>query len=177
LPLTPAVGILLARRLRRAPPGWRRRLVYVPLAPAAALALVVTWGDARFAEMGQDAARELPARWQAPGQTCWFQGHWGFQYYIQREGGRPWDDARPQARPGDVLIVPENNSDTWLPLDSVRWRQRATYDPPGASWVSTMNDSAGAGFYCDQWGPLPFSFGPAEPERYHILQILGPDDP
>jgi hypothetical protein len=33
-----------------------------------------------------------------------------------------------------------------------------------------MNGSAGAGYYSDGWGPLPFVFGPAPAEDYLVFR-------
>jgi hypothetical protein len=39
-----------------------------------------------------------------------------------------------------------------------------------ADWVTLMNNSIGAGYYSDDWGPAPYVFGPTRPERYSILK-------
>lgn len=59
-----------------------------------------------------DAERELPdraariARERGWSGTGYFVGHWGFQYYAEREGMRLVDPTRTTFEPGDWLLLP-----------------------------------------------------------------------
>jgi 4-amino-4-deoxy-L-arabinose transferase-like glycosyltransferase len=44
-------------------------------------------------------------------------------------------------------------------------------DIPIGTWLSVMQAKAGAGFYNNLSGPLPFAFGRVTPERYLLLQF------
>ncbi|HLZ55289.1 MAG TPA: glycosyltransferase family 39 protein, partial [Verrucomicrobiae bacterium] len=94
LPALPAVGILLARRLDLRWPesspvrhGW----LLGPVLLAAALSLMLAQADARLANTNRLAAEQLCAKYRTPGNTVWFEGHWGFQYYMEKQGGRAID--------------------------------------------------------------------------------------
>jgi 4-amino-4-deoxy-L-arabinose transferase-like glycosyltransferase len=175
LPLTPAVGILLMRRLDQrlghqrpgtlALAGW-------PLLPAAVLALLVAWSDQAWANSARQAAQTVTERRAERPGTLWFQGHWGFQHYMQ-ELGAPAVDLSPQGlselRPGDIVVIPRNNCNCqWLNpeselIDIVRL--------PACSWAATMNPAAHAGFYAAyEVGPLPYQFGPVEEETYYLFK-------
>ncbi len=41
-----------------------------------------------------------------PGETVWFQGHWGFQYYCGRAGWKIVEPGKSHLRPGDWLVFP-----------------------------------------------------------------------
>ena len=172
LPLLPAVGILLMRAIedRPGPSGPQRRLlVLAPLLPAAALALLVTWSDYTLAGSARTAAIEIHSQHGGSG-TLWFQGHWGFQYYMQALGAKPLDGKRPGIRPGEVLIIPQNNSNVY-PVNPHWIEDRKLIRFDTLPWLATMNPQMGAGFYSDAVGPLPFVFGPVPADVYEVLRI------
>jgi hypothetical protein len=68
------------------------------------------------------------------------------------------------------VIVPENNTNVFaMPRSVARLVDRSTF--PVSTWLTTMTFSLGAGFYSSGWGPLPFAFGPVEPEVYLIYEV------
>lgn len=172
LPAAPAVGILIARRLERRAgtlPG-RRAVRAAPLAGAAVLALTVAWADWRLADAGRTAAESLPPAGATRG-TLWFEGHWGFQHYMEARGARALDWRRSRLSLGDRVAIPVDNANVIaLPGDAVV--HRALRDVPTLSFLTTMSPPLGAGFYVDDWGPLPFAFGRVPPERYVLLEVV-----
>jgi hypothetical protein len=172
LPALPAVGMLLARRLDgrwpKSPPTHRAWL-FGPALLAAALSLKLTQADARLADTNRLAAQQLWFQYHKPGKTVWFEGHWGFQYYLERQGGKPIDLNNPKKASGDILIIPTNASNLYEPpMDLVRLVAKVDY-LPDAHWA-TMNILAGAGFYASVHGPLPFVIGRIEPDRYYVFE-------
>lgn len=172
LPALPAVGILLARRLDlRWPesPPLRRWWLLCPAWLAATLSLMLAVADARLANTNRLAAEQLWAKYHKPGNTVWFEGHWGFQYYMEKQGARAIDLNDPQKAGGDILIIPANASNLYEPpMDLVRLVATADYLPD--AHCATMNRPAGAGFYASVHGPLPFVIGRIEPDRFYIFQ-------
>jgi len=169
LPLVPPVAVVLTRHPGFAHvPAWR---AWLPLAPAAALALFVAAGDAALAAANRRAAEQAVAA--SPGGTVWFQGHWGFQYYLQELGARPWDVLHPgRARAGDQVLVPLNNSPLYrLPRAMASSERRKELFGP-TPWVTTMNSGVGAGFYSDLFGHLPFYLGPVPDEGYEAYDVV-----
>lgn len=181
LPAAPAAGILLMRRLRDcgiAPQGkWSWKPV-IPLVPAAILALGAAWADHALAGTAREAAtRILAAHGSADegGDTraLRFQGHWGFQYYMQAGGARPIDAEKTRFAPGDIAILPSNNA------------SRSFSEPPAEfdlvekvrlrplPWLTTMDYIHGTGFYSSFWGPLPFAFGAMRDEVYVVVRKKG----
>lgn len=168
LPLVPAVAILLVCRLEQNQVAPRR--LAVPLTAAALLALLV--GRADFLQamaVRENVTQILIKHLRTPGPV-WFQGHWGFQFYMQSFGALPLDLKHPGLRPGDKMVVPQANTDlkalnpeTTVLLDTV------TTGEPG--WLSTWNQKTGAGFYASSGGPLPFAFGLAPPEQSLVYQL------
>ena len=172
LPMMPAVGLLVARRLEIGDIRRRRYLTALPLVLSAAVSLFVTWADAGLAQTARTAATTIARKYGNKQGNLWFEGHWGFQYYMEREGGKALDVRRSRLEPGDLIVIATNNCNIYpippaisKPLDTIAIRS-----PIG---VSTMNRSVGAGFYSDAWGPLPFGFGAVADEKYEVLSIVG----
>jgi hypothetical protein len=49
---------------------------------------------------------------------------------------------------------------------------RSVMDLPVLPFLATLDPSLRAGFYLDEWGPLPFAFGRVPPERYVLLEVV-----
>jgi len=173
LPLAPAVAILIVRRL--ADRGFtnistRSWLRLWPLAPAVVLSAAIVHADAAFAANSRTAVRVLQEQLGGHGASLWFQGHWGFQYYMEETGARPLDKRRPGLSPDDYLISPTANTNiSAIPLSLFAPAGDVTIEPSG--WISTMQIDLGAGFYSDGYGPLPFYFGPGLPQVFVVSRL------
>ena len=172
LPMAPAVGILVARRLDRMlpfHPGSSGPVRWLA-APAAAISLVLANADYELAGVGRTAAKDLCANHKPVGRTLWFQGHWGFQYYMEQRGARPLERDFALPVPGDVVIVPAQAVNTFdLATNLVRFVASLEY--PLNTHCSTMSVSAGAGFYAATAAPFPFSAGYIDHELYFIFEV------
>ncbi len=173
LPLIPAAGILLARRLD----GLGIALVK-PMQRKAALALLISgivsfWvakADADWADSAKQTAVALGQRARHETGTVWFQGHWGFQYYMEQLGMLPVDFPTSILNAGDLLVIPEGDFTTLAPppksVSSEEVLLVKSRQP-----VITMRSAMEAGFYASSYGALPFAFGTVPPEEYHLFRI------
>lgn len=176
LPTAPAAAILVLRRIE-----WRRErgasisppMLLWPLVPGLVAALAVTWADARLASSARTAAAELTQRYADREGRLWFQGAWGFQYYMEALGARRVNFSGSELRPGDVLIVAINNATLAAPPPTAL-AHLETVTFPAAGWIGTMATPIGAGFYSDVWGPLPYALGAAPEESYLVLEVYRP---
>jgi 4-amino-4-deoxy-L-arabinose transferase-like glycosyltransferase len=174
LPLVPAAAILLVRRLdatrgNSLAGGWVRW----PLIPSAVIALGLVMADYRVAGSARTAAEQIAAQYTPPNHKLWFEGHWGFQYYLEKLGGQPIDVGRSLLQPGDVVVVPFDNSGcTPLPPGSVGWVNNLQYSP--GSWINlSVGMASGAGgFYSSILGPVPFAVGKEDPHVYCLVKVL-----
>ena len=185
LPVVVPVGILAVRRLEQRRPsrdGSRFAWISPPIIAAAALSVLVGWADTRLANVARDGATQLTTEFSGV-RRMWFEGHWGFQYYMEQRGAKalylkraivdaastsPWALA-----PGDVIVVPETNTNqTPLPRE---WSSlRKTLALPSTGWVATMSIPVGAAFYTDEFGALPFAFGRVGPEQFLVFDVRQP---
>jgi 4-amino-4-deoxy-L-arabinose transferase-like glycosyltransferase len=140
------------------------------------MAVSVTWADYRLANTARDAAIRIGKQYVKEGRTLWFQGHWGFQYYMEKEGAKPLDINRPMVAPGDILVMPSNNTNVYA-INKNQISLIDTIKLIPASWITTMSPALGAGFYWDAKGPLPFAVGCVPPEEYYVFQLQNLPDP
>jgi hypothetical protein len=171
LPLLPAAAILVARGLtRRVSAAEKPDAFFWPLAFSATISMLVAAADFSLASSARTAARQLAAEYPSPTNKLWFQGHCGFQYYLEKSGALPVDFSRSVLAPGEIMIVPSNNSNLVTPNAS-DVENIAVLEFPACSWLSTVNAVTGAGFY-GAGGFLPFVFGPVPAETYFVCRVL-----
>jgi len=174
LPLIPAAGILLARRmdaLRVTSMRWRPAMLAISLALAGAVSVWLTWADTELANSARTAATLIEQKTRnQPGQV-WFLGHWGFQYYMESFGARAVVVNDPPHRPGDFLAAPDYRLLFETRPEFVASRE--VIQIPMRLGITTIRSELGTGFYSSDFGPLPFAIGPVPPERYELIR-LGP---
>jgi len=178
LPVAPAMGILLVRQLERNVLAVREtwpRGVMICLAAGGVLALMSARADFELAGAVRESARQVWARYGHATGPLWFQGHWGFQYYMDVLGASALDLEQSGANPGDHLAVPRNNSNIFDPNHFSAKPQKLTVcetlTVSGPSLLATWNETMGAGFYASVWGPLPFVFGRVPPEGVTVYEF------
>lgn len=174
LPAAAALGILIVRRLERLR-GEKRSAVAAPwiaLAASAALSLAVTYSDYRWAEEVRRAAMGISRQFVKDDQVVYFQGHWGFQYYMEAGGARAMRFGQDSVGKNELLVVPTNNTQAVVPpLDHAKQVARMIHREP--SWLRTNSIDMSAGFYSSGLGALPFVFGAAPPDAYYIVVPKG----
>jgi len=153
------------------------RTVRVAIALSLALSLLVGAADFEFASAYRQAARLLHERFGSLGQRLLFREHWGFQYYLEREGHRALDKHALVFEPGDRMallqLVGEGRP---LPVAG-RSGERLLAVPddlieiPSRVPATVMRRRTGAGFYSSIWGPLPFSWGDRDAVRIQVYRI------
>jgi hypothetical protein len=135
--------------------------------------LLVAYADFKLARVARMSAWQTHARYVQPGQSVWFEGHWGFQYYLQNLDPTARAVVAGQSQPGagDLLVVPLNNSNVHQP-DPQKARPWKALRISGPPWLTTNSKDLGAGFYASLWGPLPFAFGIVPPETV-LVYVVG----
>ncbi len=171
MPLGPPAAILFVRRLNNQGPPIAQWTV-ASLIIAALLSLSICWSDYCLAGTGRDAAERLLS---LPRSNCtiWFQGHWGFQHYMEEGGAKAIDVHTSRAAPGDIFIIPNNNTNTYH-ISSAIADYIGSIELPSSHWVTTESSDHVAGFYSHVLGPLPFAFESVPPERYDVFKFHEP---
>ena len=147
--------------------GWAGSISY---ALCAIFSFSIAYADAYHANAVREDAKMIFSRFHPKNETLYFQGHWGFQYYMESLGASPIDMKSATVKPNDVIVIPVNNTALYtLPPDFVPLK--AVMKSEDESMLSTMNLHTGAGFYSDVWGPMPYVFGAAIPDVYNIYEV------
>jgi hypothetical protein len=116
--ITLAISIVAARAASRVPRAQKER---TPPRWVFALAIVIgtlvtaidTWdshAEKTCALQANAAFRDIP-----PDATVWYVGHWGFQYYCEREGMKPLIAGQSVVREGDFVVLPVYPEDDYFP--------------------------------------------------------------
>lgn len=174
LPLVPAAAILLMRRYgdrwNNSEPNGTPNVI-IPIIICAVITLTVTYSDFSLANAIRDDVTAIWSHPRTPNSKIWFEGHWGFQYYMETSGGKAFDVERSKLDRGDIVIVPLNNTSLYHLPERYFVLSDSLQGSGGISLLATMNNTAGAGFYSDFWGPMPFVFGEIPPEKYYVYIV------
>ena len=172
LPMAPAVGILLMRRMDKVTPSRMlaaRVTTILPLFLSAVIGLLAAWGDFRIAEAGRRTAEEVRRLFAESKGSVWFQGHWGFQYYMESYGAKPIDFWRSVLLKGDAVVIPSFGSNLDKPPPTLT--ETRVLEWPSCRLLTLWNQEAGAGFYTAQMVPLPYAFVAAQSEQYKVYEV------
>lgn len=166
LPVLPAVGIIFSLQIPDKGPS--RKYYYLALLPALLISMVLAHADYRWAGEYRKAAEQVSRDYQNHGQV-FFQGHWGYQYYMEKAGFHHIDSLNPEFKPGDVVASPSYGTNIiQLGKGFVAIKEsRAELFP----CVSVINSPFGVNFYMT--AALPYAFGPVAP-IYFYLAVFNP---
>ena len=111
--------------------------------------------------------------------TIWFLGHWGFQYYMEEKGFKPYERNSNEPKRGDFLVcsslawpqgISERLRGRLMPYDKVRYS--------GIIPVKIMHNKHGkhANFYAysnygSGYGILPFSVSASPIDEFKIYRV------
>ncbi len=176
LPLAPAVAILVVRqldlKLPREAKTWSPGII-AGLIASCALAWAVAMSDFSIACATRQSAQEICDKYGSGPWTLWFQGHWGFQYYMEKLGASALDVKNSPLKPGDLIVEPPNNTNTQI-LDAQKSKIVETFTVTGAQCLATFNTRVGGGFYASAYAPLPFAFGPVPADEVVVYALKFP---
>jgi 4-amino-4-deoxy-L-arabinose transferase-like glycosyltransferase len=168
VPSIPMAAILMARALPAASLSTQRWLPAGAVLASVGLSLLVLLGIRDLARSQQLAAKELVTPRVLAGERVWFAGHWGFHWYAEAAGARPavWLGEVPQ--PGDTVVVAAIDdyffARNW---QSKQVTGRFPYDSAGR----VMDRRAGAGFFSNGYGYLPWAWSKGEANVFEIWKI------
>lgn len=171
----PPLILLALKALTAVENRWRKPLA--ALLPAGlALSLAVAHADFRLADVYRRKAHEMTSAYFPWRGNLWFMGHWGWQYYLEKEGIRPLPATSfgtAGLKEGDVILRAAYASPQPI-FPSLHERiQIRKYVPVFEEFpLRTMNQQARAGFYSNIWGPLPFSVSDFALENIAVYDVV-----
>ncbi len=172
LPLAPVFGIVLIRHLDRSGiTGTFNKSWKIPLLLIVSLFIghQVALADYRLADSARTAAGKIMNEYKSQGRTVWFQGHWGFQFYMESLGGKAMDVRHPSFTQDDIIAEPSNYTHPLLLPQEAKISEMRF---PIGIYITTMSPLKGAGFYSAVLGPLPYAVGSESVETYSIYRVF-----
>jgi 4-amino-4-deoxy-L-arabinose transferase-like glycosyltransferase len=167
LPAAPAVAILV---MRLAEERRTLRATTYSLAAAAICPMLIAISDYRDAQCERVAARFFQERYGSGSRPFWFQGHWGFQYYMQQWGAIIYDRSNPQVKPGDLVAGAFSDVQAYrFPDEQITMQDGLRLTAFPFLGVSTLG--GGASFYSSFGGPLPWIVSDVPPQRYYCFKV------
>jgi hypothetical protein len=144
---------------------WLRWLKWL-IVPAAAISLLVAFSDQEFANASRDFVRSSMHERRKRGETIYFAGHWGWQYYLESEGATAFNYRRQTLMPGDLVVFPYNNTaNEPLSIQLTEFDEKVKLLPdveivevPAKFPFQTMSTKAHSWFYASLREPLPYNF-------------------
>lgn len=132
------------RRLETRHRAWTRSLILQVaggLMVSGVLSIWVAGADTRLANLAREAAQNIRGRTSSEVGTLWYEGHWGFQYYMEQLGALSLDAHDFQIRPGDLVAVPENNLRFAGFLPDMSFQKEAVLELPNPSGAAVLSGS------------------------------------
>jgi 4-amino-4-deoxy-L-arabinose transferase-like glycosyltransferase len=166
LPMAPAVSILTIQYWEER--QTRSQSKYAALLAALALSMLIAVADYRQADCARAAARSYRDHYRAEANKIRFLGHWGFRYYMQQWGAKPFDRNNPKIDHGETIVGPfsDPNVNT-VQVDQVSMRYESTLN--SFPLISASSLGSGASFYSSFGGPLPWVINKIPPDRYYAI--------
>ncbi len=173
LAAVPGAALLVARQMSSLGGVRARAALGVTCALGIALGVAILRADTAFAGLGRRAAAELIAPNVARGQRVWFAGHWGFQWYAERAGGRILTLTPPYPESGDLVVTSYECQPGTEIVETLRQRSgrhvaRIEDANPGGR---VMSHEVGAGFFSNGWGYLPWGWGTEPLDTFDLWRI------
>jgi 4-amino-4-deoxy-L-arabinose transferase-like glycosyltransferase len=168
VPAAPAIALLVARCLAELPLRRARLVGGATVATGLVLGILIIRADARQANFGRRAASELVAPLVQRGERVWFAGHWGFQWYAEKAGGRVVTTDPPRPQPGDSIVSATFARGGAL-VETIPRRHLVGGLREAGPGGRVMGE--GAGFYSNAWGYLPWTWGTGEIEHFRVWQV------
>jgi hypothetical protein len=168
----PAAALLVARQASKSHGRLPLLALGLTCALGVALGVAILRADAAFAGLGRRAAAALIAPQAASGRTVWFTGHWGFQWYAEKAGGRIVTATPPYPSPGDLVVMSRNSEAGYrinmMLVRNFRLRHlgEVADRTPGGRLMAN-----GAGFYSNGWGFLPWAWDSDVLDAFLLLQV------
>jgi hypothetical protein len=164
------VLLLLSRR------RWSRGLLAAAIGLTAVPGLLLAAADRHWAACYPATARRLAAELGGSGSPIVFLGHWGWQYYAERAGFRPWDARWRDAPTGAIVVLPLRADRQWLDpavAGRLRLRERITIGPAPLN-LTTWNRGAGVRLYGGDYGEIPWGFSTEPAEEFFVSEVGPP---
>src|SRR5262249_42968152 len=128
------------------------------------------YADEKLADASRTGVTDIIASVSGRPGRVWFEGHWGFQYYMEQAGATAVDENKmAEIKKGDFVVIPIENADV-RDLRADQFQQISSPNVEACEWCATQDRRVGAGFYASGEGPLPFVFARVPPQDFKVYE-------
>ena len=139
------------------------------------LSLTLRQVDFAYANSQKKFAQWVNIHDTSKGETVWFTGHWGFQYYMEKSGAREENWPPNNIKAGDIFITPEVNTNLIFPFalagQMKQFNEITIQDPIPLRLMGSSNIPNQAGFYSSVFGFLPYALSSSPLDRFLLFKI------
>ena len=152
---------------------WHRRAAGVGAAATVALGISLGAADWSYADVYRQQASVIRKLVPANNSgTIWYIGHWGWQWYAERNGLRGYDAKSSNLLPGDYLVIPMNVHRQHISKPGhLRFAPYAVQTVPGPAWTAIRSMTYGYGVFRSNIQFLPWSFSNGPMEQFRIMRV------
>lgn len=118
----------------------------------------LTLSDWVWAKSFQTTAQQISKDY--PTTKVWYLGHWGWQWYAEREGFRPLEIQMTEARVDELVAIPEIPlAIKWDAIQKKGFERKKQYTSQGSAvtFLRAMQPSPKNGYYGNSWRGLPWT--------------------
>ena len=107
---------------------------------------------------------------------AWCYGYWGWMFYAERNGLKRYVPGREEPADGDMFVWLDVVAKPAVIPESLRTRLRQLFKEYqwGNAPLRMMSKQAGAGYYSNVWGPLPYAWSQVPVETLQAAVVEGP---
>lgn len=159
----------------------RKAKFYISLAfiMTALSGLFISYADFKYADVYRDFAVKSAKKYKTSQNSVWFAGHWGFQYYMEKNGFKTLSYPGNFLLKGDVLIVPELTMEHEMFPQTLQNRLLLSGSCEYNSFlpVRVVNKRLNINFYSNKMlgcnpGFLPYCFSCDRLERFMVYEVI-----
>jgi hypothetical protein len=167
----PALMLLARRDITASWSGWLAGTLAVIVNTL--MGYMVAAADYEFAAVYPRFARDLAETAGSGSTRVWCHGYWGWYYYTRLNQLPQYVIGRDEPPSKSLLIIPGEVAKPAVMPESVRIRARRVgrQDVFGFLPIRLMSYQAGAGYYGDSWGPLPYAWSVLPWEVFSYFEL------
>lgn len=152
--------------------GINSQKIALILAFTAITGILAAYADYEYADSYRDFAKKFPQQYKNEGNSIFFTGGSGFQYYMAEKGYRLLYQNDNSPKKGDYVIkarLPSPRAISSGLMQRLDFVKTISYD--AGIPVRTQNPAAHAGFYTYGGGFLPVSFSNSKLENFDVYYV------
>jgi hypothetical protein len=167
----PAAAIVGLGLLRDTSPVLRRRALWSAVVVCAAGSVLLSDADLRFSDLPRQAAAQLVAPAVRKGERVWYAGQWGIYWYAAEAGATLVVPGVAEPGRGDLLLTEQFDHYRNPLLDRYPTRRLVAERVFGWTGGRVMSFRHPTGLYSNVFGPLPWTLGSGEVDRFELWRI------